>query len=100
MRIIALVAVLALAVVSPTWAEDAPILSLKRVSVAAGIDLAKADKPTGLNLAKEWEWKPMGSVAYNLGRSLSLTGSYARGLKTEANEIKVGLRLRLYRGSE
>lgn len=82
-----------------TYAADAPAFSMKRVLVTAGLDYAKNSAAVGHNYGRDWELKPSLNVAYNLGNHVSLISSYSRGLKSEANEYKVGFRLRLYRGA-
>lgn len=81
------------------YAEDAPLFSKTRVSVAAGLDYAKQSKPVGANQFQQWELKPSFNLAYNLGSKVSLVGSYSRGLKSDVDEYRAGFRLRLYRGA-
>ena len=74
-------------------AEVAPILSMKRVSIAAGIN---------------HRWEPLASRqwvtglygAYNLTPHLSLTGSVAYLHTGERLEQQVGVRVRLWQGSK
>lgn len=84
----------------PAQAVDAPAFSLARVSVAAGLDYSKQEAYIGNKLPSQGELKPSINAAYNLGNYVSLTGSFARGLKSDVNEYRVGFRLRLYRGGQ
>jgi hypothetical protein len=91
---VAMVALLA----SPCAAVDAPAFSMQRVMVTAGVDYARYDEPVKVGLTEQWEIKPSLNLAYNLGKYSSLVASYSRGLKSDRNEYRAGLRIRLYRG--
>jgi hypothetical protein len=91
----ALIASLALALFSaPAFAaEAAPLLSMKRVSFATGID---------------HRWQPERQVswaaglygAYNLTPHASIVGSTLYDLKAERLEHRVGVRIRIFQGSK
>ena len=76
---------------------DAPALSFQRVLITAGVDYAYYDSLV-VGSDKRWEIKPSVNIAYNLGKWSSLVGSYSRGLASDKNEYRVGVRVRLYRG--
>src|SRR3989304_3247332 len=98
---IILMAALSVIIISPPAAAlDAPVLSLQRLSVSAGLDYSKSSGAVGENYGKEFELKPSFNAAYNLGNRISVTGSVALGIKSEVTEYRAGLRLRLYRGSQ
>lgn len=94
----ALIATLALVALAGTAgaavaAETAPILSMKRVSFATGVD---------------HRWQPERQVswavglygAYNVTPHASLTGSTLYDLKAEKLEHRVGIRIRIFQGSK
>lgn len=80
-----------------------PILSKKRLSVAAGLNYAafsRVGESASLTppFSKEWETGLYG--AYNLTPRLSLTGSTVLGLDNKLLRSSVGLRVRLFRGGD
>jgi hypothetical protein len=98
-------ALLAFALVLPCHAQTttpvAPAFSMQRVLVTAGLDVARYDNPVRpLESDKRWELKPSLNLAYNLGNFVSLTASYSRGLDSDRDEVRGGVRLRLYNGQK
>lgn len=89
-RFLATLALLALAGTAGA-AETAPVLSMRRLSLAAGVN---------------HRWQPAGNPqwvtglygAYNLTPHLSLTGSVAYLHSGERLEQQVGVRIRLWQG--
>ena len=81
---------------------DAPILSLKRLSLGAGLDnqwFAKAGVDATLP-AFDREWGVGLYGAYNLTGGLSLTGSSVYGMDNRWIHSKLGVRLRIFAGSK
>jgi hypothetical protein len=74
-------------------AEDAPILSMRRVSFATGVDHKWFD--TG-----ERNWQAGVFGAYNLTPHLSLTGSSVYDWRSKWLEHKVGIRIRIFTGRQ
>lgn len=97
-----LVCILA-ATASAHEAEDKPLMSLDRVSVAAGINYLWYAAPFDTSdpvpsFPRGFEVGLYG--AYNLSPHLSLTGSVAYMPDNKQLEQRLGLRFRLYQGKE
>ena len=80
-----------------------PILSPKRLSIAAGANYAAYSKLTASAAeipAYKKEWEAGLYAAYNLTPRLSLTGSSVLGLDNHLVRSSIGLRVRLFRGGD
>lgn len=101
MKKFVLVAALLFLTAVSAQAQDKPLFSATRLSLAAGASYdwfgKVGDQP--LPLFKK-EWKVGLFAAYNLTPHLSLVGSTDYGLDNKWTESKVGLRLRLFQGSK
>ena len=92
-RLAAALAMTAVLATGAVAAETAPLLSLKRVSLAAGVN---------------HRWEPEGRTqfltgvyaAYNVTPHLSLVGSTAYLHTAERLEHNVGIRIRIWQGSK
>lgn len=101
MRRIALFVLGLIIMASTVYALDAPLLSLKRLTVAGGANYAwygGAEAPTVLSFDKEFT---AGLYAgYNMTPHLSLAGASVYGFDNKQITTYIGVRLRLYVGSE
>lgn len=78
----------------PPVPTEAPILSMKRVSLATGANFKWYDTEA----RKAWNVGVYG--AYNLTPHLSLVGSAEKGLDRAGVEGKVGVRIRIFQGAK
>lgn len=92
MKKLLLAALFALALASPAVAQDRPLFSLARLTLAAGVDYSFPE--VGPNQLKVGVFG-----AYNLTPILSLTGSTVYPLETKDFETRVGVRVRVWRGN-
>ena len=74
-------------------AEDAPILSMRRVSFATGVD-----HKWHHDGVRNWQAGVFG--AYNISPHLSLVGSSVYDWRHQYLEHKVGIRIRIFTGRE
>jgi hypothetical protein len=105
--LVLLLAVAALTFPLAAVAEDQPVFSLDRLSIATGLDYAwyntTGDDPALPTLQKK-EWEVPLSMAYNLLASaenkplLSLVAGASWGCDTHIVKTRVGLRLILFTG--
>jgi hypothetical protein len=79
---------------TPAHAEDAPILSMRRVSFATGVDTRWLDS----NVAPSWQVGVFG--AYNIIPHASLVGSTVYDFKGLGLEYRVGIRIRIFQGRQ
>lgn len=104
MKKIVLTALAMLALASCAHAASVePILSQRRLSIAAGANYAAFSK-LGASAADipafKKEWEAGLYAAYNLTPRLSLVGSSVLGLDNHLVRSSIGLRVRLFRGGE
>lgn len=96
-----LAALVLLCIAVPALAIDAPIVSLKRVSLAVGANYqwyGGLDEPTTRAFDKEFSGSLHG--AYSMTPHLSLAAASFYGLDSKEFTSYVGVRIRIYRGSE
>lgn len=101
MMLVLLILVLFTAVMpAPAAAEDAPVLSLKRLSVGIGADYVAYRPAPVLGLSKSGEIHVVTVASYNLGNYFSVGGSVGYGVDSKEKFFQAGVRLHLLaRGS-
>jgi hypothetical protein len=87
---------------TPVRAEDAPLLSSKRVSLAGGLNYEWRTTPLKNNseplLERHGEWTTGLYGAYNLTPHASLVASSVLGFDSRQLRHTVGLRIRFFQG--